>query len=157
MKTILATLCLCLFASSALANDGGMAYIDVQGVNPKEKAQDGTTIEFYGKDAANFMRLLPNYSSIEYSMLPENVSKLLQDNERGVALISNGWTLMFNCRAGKIEYNGDYSDPNNGQFVSQEPSCTISLNKNQDPEWKYDQLGDAFEMEPKNYSNMCQQ
>ncbi len=149
---------LCLFVLNSglsFANDGGMAYIDVKGIEPTNQAQDGTQISFYGNDAANFMRLLPGYSDILYYLVSDNVAQQMKNNERGVAMVSNGWTLSFQCNAGKINYNSE--NPKLSQFFSKEPKCTISLYKNSTggKQTAMEMLGDSWSMEPRNYENMC--
>ena len=142
------------FSGMASANDGGMAYIDVKGINPANKAGDGTKIEFYGKDAAKFMKLLPTDSSVFYGMIPPGVADQAQENTRAVAMISGGWGLSIYCSGGKVE-TGEYKDGGytDAYFVPGQPNCTIELVKGMDHEW----LGDAFEMQEKNYrNNMCE-
>ena len=143
------------FSGLASANDGGMAYIDVKGINPANKAGDGTKIEFYGKDAAKFMKLLPTDSSVFYGMIPPHVADLAQENTRAVAMISGGWGLNIYCSGGKVN-EGEYVDGKgyvNATFESTQPNCTIELVKGMTHDW----LGDAFEMEEKNYrNNMCE-
>ena len=137
---------------NSFANDGGMAFIDVKGINPKTNAKDGTKIEFYGKDAANFMKLLPEYSSVLHGMVRPDVAEKLQENQRGVAIIRKGWGLEINCAAGDIGNHGSY-DIKKEEFIPSTPKCSISLTK----KLSKDDLGDSWSMEPKNYrKSMCQ-
>ena len=135
---------------SAAANDGGIAYIDVKGVNPKVNAGDGTQIEFYGKDAGNFMKLLPSAGG-DLSLTDQKMFEQSIENQRSVNIVSNGWILSLDCSAGKVE-NLDENKPDNYSFVPHPAKCTISLNKKA----VGDSLGDSLPMESKNYRNdMC--
>lgn len=153
MKLGISVLFALLFSVTAMANDGGMAYIDVKGIAPVKNAQDGTEIKFYGKDAATFMKLLPSYSTVLYGMVQPQVADQLKENQRGVMVVSNGWTLNFNCAAGDVvaqdtEFGSDYAS---ASFVFAQPECTISLHKGN---WRDE--GDNWSMESRNYeANMC--
>lgn len=139
-----------VFSMNVMANDGGMAFIDVKGIAPVKHAQDGTEIKFYGVDAANFMRLLPEYSSVVYSMVSPQAAAELKKNERGVAVMSKGWALMFNCSGGELDMldTEDGMQYQNSVFLPKQPECTISLQKGVDKEY----LGDHWSMEPKDYA-----
>jgi hypothetical protein len=157
MKKLLLTslTAICLFAIQAVANDGGSAYIDVKGIAPKG-ADHNTEIKVYGKDAADFMRLLPADEGVIYGMVPKEVAAQIKSNERSLTLISKGWALSFNCAAGKLDVpNYDYS---RATYVTTTPECTVKLIKVASGEDYHEYLGDAFKMQPKDYEkNMCTQ
>lgn len=135
---------------SAIANDGGIAHIDVKGINPVNKAGDGTQISFYGEDAATFMRLLPSLSSVLYSMVDKKIGDQLKANQRGVVIASNGWTLAIDCSGGDLN---QYEDLNTAKFVSKPTECNINLSKGS----YLDELGDTWDMKSKDYEkNMCE-
>ena len=149
MKYLLGLLTL-TFAMNVMANDGGMSYINVQGIAPTN-AKEGTEIKFYGKDAANFMRLLPGYSSVLYSMVSPQVADKLQDSERGVMVASKGWTLVFGCTAGELtnldfDSDDEFGGYPNAVFAPRQPECTVSLYKG-----NWTDEGDNWSMKPLDY------
>ncbi|MBL7687508.1 MAG: hypothetical protein JNJ49_05695 [Bdellovibrionaceae bacterium] len=151
-KMTLSALALSLISVAAQANDGGVAYVDVQGINPVTKSstgevikvKDGSVITVYGKDAEKFMRLLPTDATVVDGMVTPAESELRRQNQRSLALVSDGWTLFFNCSAAEIQIGN-----NDKATVTKLPqtTCQISLNKNTSPEFKYDMLGDAFKLD----------
>lgn len=155
MKSALFTLAFAVsftatLASTALANDGGMAYVDVQGVNPvtvrdgkKITVPDGSEIKFYGKDAEKFMKLLPVTGTALDAMVTPAERDLRRANDRGVAIVSDGWTILIDCTGVKVEGNETVTRIVKAPQVE----CAIRLGKNSSPDYKYDQLGDAFKMD----------
>ena len=151
-KMTLSALALTLISAVAQANDGGVAYVDVQGINPATKTstgevikvKDGSIITVYGKDAEKFMRLLPADSTVIDGMVTPAERELRRQNQRSLALVSDGWTLFFNCNAAEVHIGN-----NDKATVTKLPqtTCQISLNKNQSAEFKYDMLGDAFKLD----------
>ena len=140
MKALFAVLTLTLaFAATAHANDGGMAYIDVQGISPvstedssdkKVVVQDGSVIEFYGLDAEKFLRLLPTDRSALTSMVPKDEAELYSDLNRGLMIASKNYGIFFNCWGATAE-PVDKPDGSSTYKIVKSPQvkCTISFSK----------------------------
>ena len=116
-----------VFSMGAFANDGGVAYINVKGIDPTRTTDEyGVTqvAEFYGKDITKFMQILPPSFSVISSDFPQ-----FGDNYKSLALVSNGNILMINCEAGEMQFPGD------GTFTfvpyAQGPKCRITLQRRQ--------------------------
>lgn len=112
---------LIFLTAAAHANDGGIAYIDVAKIQPAGLSDEKPVI-LRGGDAKKLFDLLPAVMS---------VSPLVTKNERSLALVSADWNVFLSC--------------------SREPSkpmeCRISALKVEDPNYRYDLLGDAFKFE----------
>ncbi len=143
---------LTLISAAALANDAGMAYVDVQGISPATKTnagevikvKDGSVITVYGKDAEKFMRLLPTDTTVIDGMVTPAEAELRRQNQRALALVSDGWTLKFSCGAVDINFQGK----DKASVTKRDrTTCTISLNRNASAEYKYDMLGEAFKLD----------
>lgn len=138
---------------SVAANDGGIAYIEVQGVNPIQKTDEyGNTqvMEFYGRDIQQFMSILPPTFSVSSSMVPG-----YNESFKSLALVSNGYILYINCEAGEIQWDEDYRS---GRVVpfARGPNCRISYTR-RNPEYPDldNYLGDATEFDKE--SMVCEQ
>ena len=159
MKALFAVLALTLALSvTAHANDGGMAYIDVQGVNPTTTTnvgktitvEDGSVIEFYGKDAEKFMRLLPSESSVMSSMVPADQAETYQDFNRGLLIASKNYGLYITC-SGAEAVAKDLPSGETKYTVVKSPQvkCQVSISKSTMPK---DEGGDIFPLNTKDKS-----
>ncbi len=106
-------------ATSAFANDGGVAFIDVKGIDPAG-LQHGEGVKIHGGDAVKLFDLLPPASSA----MPGQSKK-----HHSLALVSDGWNLFINC---------------NNEGKGAEVDCAIVASKVEDVAYKYDGLGDGF-------------
>jgi hypothetical protein len=145
-----------LFSTSAFANDGGIAFVDVKGINPGPM-RDGQVIKFYGEDAGKFMKLLPSSSTVLDAMVPPQEAELRKMNERSLLIASNGWNLVMSCSGIKIV---DEATSNGGSQPRVVPApqveCQVSLHKVHDPAYKHDLAGDAFPLDLNDASqNTC--
>lgn len=137
-KMLMAFVLLGSFA--AHANDGGMAYIEVKGINPIPKVDSYGTqlLEVYGKGTEQFMSILPVSFSVAQAFVPNYA-----ENFRSIALVSNGYVLTINCAGGELVSDG------NGNFSIQKfadgPRCTVVNSRRSRGDSLEDYLGDATE------------
>lgn len=140
----------CTVSLTASANDGGMAFVDVQGVNPttttnlgkKITVESGSVIEFYGQDAEKFMRLLPATTSVVTGMVPKDQAELYSDFSRGVLIASKNYALDIGCTGIELGEDGTATQVTKAKQVT----CRISINKTQSPK---DYAGDGFQLNTK--------
>ncbi len=138
------------FSVAASANDGGMAYVDVQGVNPTTTTnlgkqitvESGSVIEFYGQDAEKFMRLLPATTSVVIGMVPKDQAELYSDMSRGVLIASKNYALNVGCTGIELDETGTKLQVKKAKQVT----CRISIDKTQSPK---DYAGDGFQLNTK--------
>ena len=158
MKALFAAITLTLALSgTAQANDGGMAYIDVQGVNPTTTrdgktitVEDGSVIEFYGKEAEKFMRLLPSESSVMSSMVPADQAETYQDFNRGLLIASKNYGLYITCSGAEAVGKDLPSGETKYTVVkSSQVKCGVSISKTTTPK---DEAGDTFPLDTKDKS-----
>ncbi len=110
-----------LVTGAAQANDGGMAFIDIAKIQPSGLSNEKPA-KFTGGDAKKLFDLLPAVAS---------VSREVARDHRSLALVSADWNVFLSCHRTK------------GKPVE----CSISAMKVEDPNYRYDLLGDAFKFE----------
>lgn len=155
MRSMLVSFVL-LASGLAQANDGGIAHIDVKGINPGG-VKSGSTIKFYGKDAHTFMRLLPAFNSVDLGMVSPDFAKLWIKNQRTLLIASPAWALSFSCKGGNVDlgaYNerGRFENPTYTPY-SNGAECEIKIEKDA---YAIDTAGDSWDMIERDYEeNVC--
>jgi hypothetical protein len=146
MRSLLLALTLML-SSHAFANDGGIAFVAVKGVNPGPM-RDGQVIKFFGEDAGKFMQLLPSSRTVLDIMVPPQEAALRKLNERSLLIASNGWNLVLGCSGVKIVDEPTANGSSQPRVVpAPQVECQISLHKVHDPFYKFDLAGDGFPLD----------
>ncbi len=162
MKSVLVVL-MCLFTFSAMANDGGSAYLEVHGVDPSGvKAShigwDKPFMSIYGKEAYKFAKTLPAPSTVALGMMSDADKAKFLANERSLTFFSSGWVFSVNCSGGELKMKeGNVTDPTESMtyVVNQDIRgfrCKFSVleRDGMDPE---EFLGDAFKFNPVDQEN----
>lgn len=130
MKQIAMVLMIAVFSFAAQANDSSFPKITVKGIDPG-KMKKGESIKFYGKNAEQFMKMLPN--TLVAGSKQDNHE--LANKYRNIALVSGAYQLDIFCSTEVCDNEGNCGTSVNGV------ECTIQLNE------KYEE-GDSFEYAP---------
>lgn len=152
-----------LFSTSAFANDGGSAYLEVLGINPegikKEKMSFASPfMSIYGKEARAFAKTLPTPSTVALGMMSEEDRRKFIANERSLSFFSNGWVMQVSCSGGEVKSYENPKNPKESLYyeVSTDPrgfKCGFYVAERSQGDDPGDWLGDAFKFNPIDQEN----
>ncbi|HVJ65037.1 MAG TPA: hypothetical protein VM901_07275 [Bdellovibrionota bacterium] len=107
---------------SAFANDSAVYTLPVQGIDPLDSRVNTDLVKFYGKEASEFMKLLPPVRTVP------PVAELVAKHSKELVLRSNTYSLRFGCSDAAIDLADDetpVATPN-----AKGTECTVSLARN---------------------------
>jgi hypothetical protein len=108
-------------ATAVFANDTAMYTIPVKGIDPTTSKIGGDIVKFYGKEAADFMKLLPPVLTVP------PYDKVTAKHNKNLSLASNAYILNFYCEDAVI--NAEEEMPKVTP-IPEGAKCAISLYRN---------------------------
>lgn len=124
-----------LLAQALFANDTAIYELPVKGIDPLESNVNSTLVKFYGKDASEFMKLLPPVKTVP------PVAQAVAKHSKNLTLKSRAYQLSFDCSDADINI-----DDNERVVVTPLPegaSCSVSLYERSDEGDSLDYLNDG--------------
>lgn len=108
-----------LVTGLAQANDTTLYEIPVQGIDPVESKIGTDLVRFYGKEASEFMKLLPSVKTVSPTR------EAVAEHSKELRLNSKAYTLSFACSDADVE-----QDENQKVVVNMNPQgavCKVGL------------------------------